>query len=94
MKTSIWNDLPNDYENLPAFLKELPAGEVLQTPASGIAERVIKEGFESLSEKQKYVLGAALSNHMKVCVRGGERLTFGELAMPEKGLCFNCRSQQ
>lgn len=94
MKTSVWNDLPNDYENLPAFLEELPASGMLHPPASGIANQVIAQGFETLTDKQKHALGAAISHHMKKCVRCGERLTFGDLAMPEKGLCVVCRRQQ
>lgn len=86
--------LPKDYDNLPAFLIALSATEVLETPASGIAKQAITRGFESLTDKQKYALGAAIAEHMEACIRCGERLTFEELADHDRGLCYYCRHMQ
>lgn len=80
----------NEYNE---FLQTLIDSEHLDGPASGIAKKVIAEGSESLSAKQKFVLKKEVDEYISDdCSRCGADIPWSEMyeAYHNGGMCSWC----
>ena len=76
------------------FLKELIDNTRLDPPVDGISKLVIDKGYESLSEKQKFVFDEALSHYYyDECTHCGLKIPWSEMSAAEVngGQCSYCQ---
>ena len=82
-------------EDFNAFLRELiDTNRLSDSKEEGIAKLVIDKGFESLSDKQKYVFEEAISHYVyDECKRCGIEIPWCEMSAAEDngGLCSWCQ---
>lgn len=82
-------------EDFNDFIQELIDGKRLNdTKEEGIAKHVIDKGFDTLSEKQKFVFEKAISYYVyEECTRCGEEIPWSEMSAAEDngGMCSWCQ---
>lgn len=86
-----------DNDGYNDFLKQLIECNLLEEKVAGIAKKVISDGIESLSPKQKFVFEKGVTDEYvtKECTRCGLNIPWEEmLAASEDGLCSWCRHQE
>ncbi|WP_286732665.1 MULTISPECIES: hypothetical protein [Sphingobacterium] len=81
-------------EDFSGFVQELIDGQHFNdNKESGIAQLVIDKGFDSLSEKQKYVFEKAISHYVyEECERCGNDIPWSEMYFTDEngGFCGWC----
>lgn len=82
-------------EDFNDFIKELIDNKRLNdSKEEGIAKLVIDEGFENLSDKQKFVFEKAISEYVyDECSRCGLEIPWSEMSAAEDngGMCSWCQ---
>jgi hypothetical protein len=82
-------------EDFNDFLKELLDGQMLgDSAAEGITKLVIDKGYDSLSDKQRYVFDKAIGEHFTdECSRCGLDIPWTEMTATEfnGGMCGWCQ---
>lgn len=76
------------------YLKDLINSGRLSDTEAGIAKQVIDKGYDSLSEKQKFVFDRAINNHsVEECKACGTDIPWCEMlnALDNGGLCSDCQ---
>ncbi len=83
-----------DKDRLADYLKELIKGEGLQEVALGVAKQFLAQGYESLSDKQKYVFDEYIIKVFVTqrCKHCEERISWEEMyfAYQNGGYCGYC----
>lgn len=80
-----------DFES---FVEELLRVERLNETEAGIAKQMLDKGYDSLSDKQKYVFDKAIENNsVKECKRCSSDIPWCEMieALDNGGLCSWCQ---
>ncbi len=80
-----------DFES---FVEELLRVERLNEKEAGIAKQMLDQGYDSLSDKQKYVFDKAIENNsVKECKRCSSDIPWCEMieALDNGGLCGWCQ---
>lgn len=75
------------------FLRQLIASGRLNETEAGIAKQALEKGYESLTEKQKYVFKKAIEkNTVPKCKQCGGVIPWDEMleALENGGLCSDC----
>lgn len=83
--------LEDDFES---FVKDLINSGHLEEKEAGIAKRMLDKGYDSLSEKQKYVFDKAIENNsVQKCERCGCNIPWCEMieALDNGGYCNYCQ---
>lgn len=83
--------LEDDFEG---FVQDLINSGRLEEKEAGIAKRMLDKGYNSLSEKQRYVFDKAIENNsVKECKRCGCDIPWCEMleALDNGGLCNYCQ---
>lgn len=81
-------------EDFNGFVEELINSSRLEGKEAGIAKLMLDKGYDSLSEKQKYVLDGAIENNtVDECQRCGEDVPWCEMleALDNGGFCGYCQ---
>jgi len=92
--TKMINERRFHEEDFPDFLKQLIQLKMIEGKAAGIAAKVIDDGIDSLSEKQRYVFNKEIIEHYYVerCERDDIEIPWCEMleALDNGGLCAWC----
>lgn len=83
--------LEDDFEG---FVQALINSGRLEEKEAGIAKRMLDKGYDSLSEKQRYVFDKAIENNsVKECKRCGCDIPWCEMleALDNGGFCNYCQ---
>lgn len=83
--------LEDDFEG---FLQDLINSGRLDDKEAGIAKRVLDKGYDSLSDKQKYVFDKMIDNNsVEECKRCGCDIPWSEMleALENGGYCSYCQ---
>lgn len=83
--------LEDDFEG---FVQDLINSGRLEEKEAGIAKRMLDKGYDSLSEKQRYVFDKAIENNsVKECKRCGCDIPWCEMleALDNGGFCNYCQ---
>lgn len=83
--------MEDDFEG---FVEDLIKSGRLDDKAEGIAKRMLDKGYDSLSDKQKYVFVKAIEeNYVKECQRCGCDIPWCEMleALDNGGFCGYCQ---
>lgn len=83
--------LEDDFEG---FVQDLINSGHLEEKEAGIAKRMLDKGYDSLSEKQRYVFDKAIENNsVKECKRCGCDIPWCEMleALDNGGFCNYCQ---
>ena len=83
--------LEDDFEG---FVQDLINSGRLEEKEAGIAKRMLDKGYDSLSEKQRYVFDKAIENNsVKECKRCGCDIPWCEMleALDNGGYCNYCQ---
>ncbi len=81
-------------ESFKGFVVELINSGRLETNEAGIAKQMLDKGYESLSEKQKFVFDKAIENNtVDACQRCGLDIPWSEMleALDNGGYCNYCQ---
>jgi RNA polymerase-binding transcription factor DksA len=88
--------LRNTDPNFLGFVQELIDLGILDNKQKGIAARMLDKGYESLSEKQKYVFDKMIEEHsLQECSHCGQTIPWEEItaAQANGGMCSWCQHQ-
>lgn len=80
-------------DGLNSFVEKLINFSSLEDKELGIAKRMLAKGYDSLSDKQKYVFNKAIEkNAVDKCKRCGIDIPWGEMleALDNGGYCNYC----
>ena len=91
-----YNFMRNRYneEDFNYYVGDLIASGRLNEKEAGIAKQMLDQGYDSLSDKQKYVFDKAIENNsMKECKRCSSDIPWCEMieALDNGGLCGWCQ---
>lgn len=81
-------------EDFEGFVKDLIKSGRLEDKEAGIAKRMLDKGYESLSEKQKYVFDKMIENNsVDECKRCACDIPWSEMleALDNGGYCNYCQ---
>lgn len=81
-------------EDFNGFVEELIKSSRLEGKEAGIAKQMLDKGYDSLSEKQKFVFDKAIENYtIDECQRCGEDIPWCEMfeALDNGGYCSYCQ---
>lgn len=81
-------------EDFEGFVQDLIDSGRLDEKEAGIAKRMLDKGYDSLSDKQKFVFDKAIENNMiEGCQRCGNDILWCEMleALDNEGLCGYCQ---
>ena len=81
-------------EGFNGFVEELIKSSRLEGKEAGIAKQMLDKGYDSLSEKQKFVFDKAIENNtIDECQRCGEDIPWCEMfeALDNGGYCSYCQ---
>ena len=81
-------------EDFDGFVDDLIKSGRLDDKEAGIAKRMLDKGYDSLSDKQKYVFDKAIeTNYVSECEMCGCPIPWSEMleALDNGGLCSHCQ---
>lgn len=84
-------------EDFEGFVQDLINSGRLEEKEAGIAKRMLDKGYDSLSDKQRYVFDKMIENNtVSECQRCGCSIPWCEMleALDNGGLCNYCQHMQ
>lgn len=81
-------------EDFEGFIQDLVNSGHLEEKEAGIAKRMLTKGYDTLSEKQKFVFDKAIENNtVNECKRCGSDIPWCEMleALDNGGYCNYCQ---
>lgn len=81
-------------EDFEGFVQDLIGSDRLNEKEAGIAKRMLDKGYDTLSDKQKFVFDKAIENNtVDECQRCGEDIPWCEMleALDNGGYCNYCQ---
>ena len=81
-------------EDFEGFVQDLIGSGRLDEKEAGIAKRMLDKGYDTLSDKQKFVFDKAIENNViKECQRCGSDIPWCEMleALDNGGYCNYCQ---
>ena len=89
MRTGRYNE-----DDFNGFVEELINSSRLESKEAGIAKQMLDKGYDSLSEKQRYIFDKAIENNtVDECQRCGVDIPWCEMleALDNGGYCGYCQ---